>query len=54
MEAKKQTDEHRPDNILISSLVGSTLITGCRQRDDLFLSHKLQLLIESLSILLLS
>lgn len=46
-------DPHKPDDVLVSPLVGSTFITGCRQRDDLLFPHKLQLLVESLSILLL-
>lgn len=44
---------HTPDNVLISSLVGPTLVTGCRQRDHLLFPDQLQLLIEGLGILLL-
>lgn len=44
---------HTPDDVLVSPLVGPTLVTGCRQRDDLLLPHQLQLLIERVGILLL-
>lgn len=51
---QENTGTHGPDDVLVSSLVGATLITGCRQRDNLFLPHQLQPVIESLGILLLS
>lgn len=51
---KYSIDTHTPDNVLVSSLVGAALVAGCRQRDDLLLPHQLQLLVESLGVLLLS
>lgn len=48
---RRHASTHTPDNILVSSLVGPTLVTGCRQRHHLLLPHQLQLLVERLAIL---
>lgn len=45
---------HKPDDVFISSLVGATLITGCRKWDHLLLPHQFQLLVEGLIVLFLS
>ena len=53
LQTEKKNSSHKPDNILVSSLVGPALVAGGGQRDDLLLPHQLQLVIESLTILLL-
>lgn len=43
----------RPDDVLVSPLVGPTLVAGGGQRDHLLFPHQLQPLVETLCILLL-
>lgn len=47
---------HRPDDVFVSSLVGTsaTLITGCRKWDDLLFPHQFQLLVKGPLVLFLS
>lgn len=47
---------HRPDDVFVSSLVGTraTLITGCRKRDYLLFPHQFQPLVKGPHVLFLS